>query len=370
MHIEASQTNANQMHKDSHTDSRRWEPYHILRRIPLIYKILIANSAIVALGAVAGTVITVWHVRQYPDDVHFELIALFAGVGIVISFLVNNWVLKRALAPLDQLQDAVDEVRQGHTDVQVVVGASSDERFARLAETFNQMLARLEEDARQMQQLSRQILQAQEEERHRLAHELHDEAAQALTLLLVRLRLLERAHTPDEAQQRVQELRALTAQALENVRRVALDLRPTILDDLGLAPALEWRVDEFNKDATTQATMEVRGIEGRLPRDIELIFYRIGQESLTNVARHADATQVHVRLIRENGTLALEVVDDGCGFDPQQVREQGQAQTEASRRLGLGLLGMRERMGIIRGELQIDSAPGQGTRITARAPVP
>jgi two-component system sensor histidine kinase UhpB len=315
----------------------------------------------VALGAALGTVITVWHVRQFPEDVHYELIILFAGVGIVVSFLVNTWVLHRALAPLDRLQDAVDEVRQGHTDVRVEPGATSDDRFDRLAETFNAMLGQLEEDARQMQQLSRQILQAEEEERRRLAHELHDEAAQALTLLLVRLRLLERAHTPDEAQQRVQELRELTAQALENVRRVAVDLRPTILDDLGLAPALEWRVDEFNQDKTAHATMEVRGLEARLPREVELIFYRIGQEALSNVARHAEAKQVQVRLCQEAGTLTLEVTDDGRGFDPAQVHIQVGGR--------LGLLGMRERMAMIRGELMIDSEPGRGTHIMARAPL-
>lgn len=339
--------------------------HRTLLRIPLIQKILIANSAVVAVGAVAGTVITVWHVRRYPHDLHYELIALFTGVGMVISFVVNSWVLRRALAPLDRLQDAVDAVRRGATDVRVAPGAISDERFDRLAETFNQMLDRLDDSAHQMQQLSRRILQAQEEERHRLAHELHDEAAQALTLLLVRLRLLERAHTPDEAQQRVQELRELTAQALENVRRVAIDLRPTILDDLGLAPALEWRVDEFNVGSATQATIAVRGLEQRLPRDVELIFYRIGQEALSNVARHAGATQVQVCLCQDAGTLTLEVADDGRGFDPHALP----ARMHADGRLGLGLLGMRERMGMIGGDLLIESEAGRGTRILARAPL-
>ena len=116
-------------------------------------------------------------------------------------------------------------------------GVLSDERFDRLAATFNQMLDTLEQDARQLHQLSQAILQAQEDERQRVARELHDEAAQALTSLLVRLRLLERADDPAAARQHIQELRALTARALEDVRRVALELRPTILDDLGLADA-------------------------------------------------------------------------------------------------------------------------------------
>lgn len=334
---------------------------HWLLRVPLFYKLLLANSAIVTVGAVVGTFITVWHVRTYPGAVHYELIALFTGSGLLGSFVVNNWILKRALAPLDRLQRAVDAVRQGITNVRVDPGPTSDDRFDRLAETFNQMVNQLEENAQRLQQLSRQILQAQEKERHRLARELHDEAAQALTSLLVHLRLLERAHTPEEAQQRVQELRVLTAQALEEVRRVALDLRPTILDDLGLGPALAWRVDEFNKVEGMHATITISGLEQRLPRDVELVFYRVGQESLSNVARHAQAHEVTVHLQQSNGQVTLEISDDGRGFAPTAVQgHDGQ---------GFGLLGMSERLGMITGELTIDSAPGRGTRVVARAPV-
>ena len=330
-------------------------------RVPLFYKLLLANSAIVTVGAVAGTMITVWHVQTYPNDVHYELISLFLGGGLVVSFVVNNWVLKRALAPLDRLQTAVDALRRGSTQVRVDPGSTSDDRFDRLAETFNQMVGRLEDHTQRMQQLPRQILQAQEEERHRLARELHDEAAQALTSLLVHLRLLERAHTPEEAQQRVQELRVLTAQALDEVRRVALDLRPTILDDLGLGPALAWRVDEFNKLDGMHASITVSGLEQRLPREVELVFYRVGQEALSNVARHAQAHAVVVNLQRSNGQVTLAISDDGQGFDPATARgDNGQ---------GFGLLGMAERMGMIDGHLTIDAAPGRGTRVVARAPV-
>ncbi len=331
-----------------------------LLSIPLAYKILIANSAIVAVGAIAGTIITVWHVRQFPDDVHFELILLFGTVGIIISFLVNNWIVQRALEPLDRLQDAVDKVRRGDQRVRVVLGDNSDERFDRLADTFNQMLDQLDENAVVLQKLSHRLLQAQEEERQRLARELHDEAAQALTSLLVHLRLLERAHTPEEAQARVQELRELTAQALEEVRRVALDLRPTILDDLGLAPALEWRVDEFNKADDVQATIKIRGLERRLPAETELALYRVSQESLSNVAKHAQAQHVNVALVAQNGDIMLEIQDDGCGFDP--------ACPYADDVHGLGLIGMQERMAMIGGNLTIQSAAGAGTSIRAIAP--
>jgi two-component system sensor histidine kinase UhpB len=334
---------------------------HKLLRIPIFYKILLANAAIIALGAAAGTVITVWHVRQFPEDIHYGLIVLFTGAGVLISFVVNNWVLKQALSPLDRLQGAVDHVRSGASQVRIDPGPTSDERFDRLAETFNDMLERLEANAEQLQELSHKILQAQEAERQRLARELHDEAAQALTSLLVHLRLLERAHTPEDAQKRVAELRQLTAQALDDVRRVALDLRPNILDDLGLAAALEWRVDEFNQIDGLQAAIAVEGMDHRLPREVELVLYRVGQESLSNVARHAQASRVEVSLRRENGSVMLKVCDDGRGFDPAIV--------DARSACGLGLLGMRERVGMIGGELTVHSAPGRGTQIRTWAPV-
>lgn len=332
-----------------------------LLRVPLFQKILIANSAIVVLGAVAGTIITIWHVQTYPQNIHYGLILFFLLAGIIISFGVNNWVLKQALAPLDRLQSAVDQVREGQTSVHVDPGPTSDERFDRLADTFNQMLCQLEEHARHLHQLPRQILRAQEAERHRLARDLHDEAAQALTSLLVHLRLLERAHTPTEAQARVQELRLLTSQALEEVRRVALDLRPTILDDLGLGPALAWRVDELNKVEGMTATIKIDGLDARLPRDVELVLYRVGQEALTNITRHAAAQQVAVQLIRDHEQVVLSITDNGQGFDPMQPT--------CAEGHGLGLLGMRERLGMIGGALAIQSTVGKGSEIIAKAPV-
>ncbi len=333
-----------------------------LLHIPIFYKILIANSAIVVFGAIAGTIITVWYVAGFFSILESGLIVLFAVAGTIISFLVNNWVLKRALEPLDRLQNAVDEVRGGDTTVRVNLGANSDDRFDRLADTFNQMLNELDTNSQRMQKLSRMILNAQEEERHRLARDLHDEAAQALTSLLVHLRLLERAGTAEEAQQRVHELRELTAFALEDVRRVAVDLRPTILDDLGLAPALEWRVDEFNKTDDIQATFSAKGLDKRLPRDMELVLYRIGQEALNNIGRHAAASTVQVTLIQSESDISLAVADDGLGFDPMAVQVDAQH--------GLGLEGMRERIGMIGGDFVIDSALGQGTLIRATAPLP
>jgi two-component system sensor histidine kinase UhpB len=335
-----------------------------LLRIPFLYKILIVNSLIVALGAVVGTTVTVWYVNRFPEHLYYELIIFFAGAGLLISFLVNSWVLKRTLIPLDRLQEGVDAVRQGRQDVQVHCDGPSDERFDRLIETFNQMIVQQAEDAQRLHQLSHRILQAQEDERQRVARDLHDEAAQALTSLLVHLRLLERAYTPEQAQERVAELRQLTAQALEEVRRVALDLRPKILDDLGLVAALGWRVDEMNADGEIRAILRVEGIHGRLPRTLELVLYRVAQEALNNVARHSRATQLLVHLSQQGETLRLEVADNGQGFDPQGLAEG------RSMGRGLGLMGMSERLSMVHGSIDWISAPGQGTQMVAEVPLP
>lgn len=332
-----------------------------LLRVPLAFKILLANSAIVALGALAGTIVTVWHVETFPNDFHYELIALFATLGLAISFAVNYFVLKLALTPLDRLQQAVDQVRQGKLDVQATTGALSDDRFDRLTETFNQMVAVQEQATQQLHHLSQEILQAQEDERQRVARELHDQTAQSLTSLLVRLRLLERAQDPSDAQKHVQELRDLTAQSLDEVRRVALELRPKILDDLGLAEALAWRVDELNAGETTHVALNVTGIEKRMPRNLELVFYRVAQEALTNIARHSRAKNAYVTLRREDHGIALQVIDDGVGFDVNAI--------EARQSHGLGLFGMRERMALVGGSLSVESKGGQGTRLVAVAPL-
>lgn len=333
-----------------------------LLRVPLFYKILLGNLLIVTLGAATGTVITVWHVRRYPEDLHLWLIGVFVAVGLIVSFWVNNMILRVALKPLDRLQEGVDAVGQGRLDVHVYNDGPSDERFDRLIDTFNHMVAQQQADARRLQMLSHRILQAQEDERQRVARELHDEAAQALTSLLVHLRLLERSQTPEQAQQRVHELRELTAQALEEVRRVALDLRPKILDDLGLIAALGWRVDELNADGHAKATLRVEGVTERLPRTVELVFYRVAQEAMNNAARHAEANTVTLTLARRADLLSLEIVDDGKGFDPAaKLGDKYDAVTHSTG--GLGLAGIRERMSMIGGTGEIESSPGQGTRV-------
>lgn len=330
-----------------------------LLRIELFYKILIANSAIVTVGAVAGTILTVWRAQTYPHDFHYALILIFGAAGLAMSFAANYAALRLALRPLDALQATVDRVRAGDLGARAPAGRLDDARFARLAETFNQMLDGQAAAAAELRRLSGGILEAQEEERQRVARELHDQSAQSLTMMLVQVRMLEKAGAIEQARAHAVELRKLTAQALDEIRRIALELRPKILEDLGLAEALAWRVDELNKAGGVKATLTTSGLERRLPRDVELALYRVGQEALTNVAWHARAATARVAVDRSARAVTLSVADDGQGFDVSAAAE----------RRGLGISGMRERLALVGGALQIDAAPGRGARVRATVPL-
>ncbi len=213
----------------------------------------------------------------------------------------------------------------------------------------------------QIQEMSSRILTAHEEERKRIARELHDDTAQAITSILVRLRLLEHSSEDPEVLENVKELRELTSGALDSVRRMAMDLRPASLDDLGLLPALQSYAEQFSNGTQIAVSMEVEGLGRRLPRDVELVLYRVFQEALTNISKHASATTALVQIKRKGGEVTLVIEDDGDGFDPGQL-----SPTQGS---GLGLFGMRERLTLVGGVVEVESEKGKGTRIVARVPL-
>jgi two-component system sensor histidine kinase UhpB len=331
--------------------------------LPLFLKVLVANVIVVLIGVGLGTWFTLTFVAA-PDGVHWPAVAVMLVVGFAGSVLINAAVLRLALQPLHALEKTVDHVATGDLSARAQPVLFRDPDVERLGETLNSMLDVLQEHRQLLQKMSEQVLAAQEDERKRIARELHDETAQALTTLLIRLKILEKARTSEDMHGQIDELRELTAQTLEAVRMLAVELRPATLDDLGLLAALEAYTDSYRSRLPIHVTFSAVGFEdrdNRLPPQIELVLYRVVQEALTNVAKHANAEDVRVELSRRPNQVVASITDDGEGFDVEE--------TMRSRERGLGLFGMQERLALARGQLVIDSAPARGTRITARVPL-
>jgi len=203
----------------------------------------------------------------------------------------------------------------------------------------------------------RRVVDGQELERRRLARELHDETGQALTSILLGLKSVEEAKDATALEEAASRLRELVVATLHDVRRLAVELRPKALDDFGLVPALERLVETFSERTGIEVHLESQLPKERLSPEVETTLYRLIQESLTNVVKHAGATTVSILLVPRGGSVTAIVEDDGRGFDPATVREDG-----------LGLVGMRERAALVGGRMVVESSPGAGTTIAVEVP--
>ncbi len=303
-------------------------------------------------------------------------------VGVLAAMLLT-WLITR---PILDLVSVTRAVAQGDLSVKATVWA--DDEFGQLTRAFNAMmddllaargelesfnarlLRRNEELARlnavvlekeaARSQLLEKIIAAQEEERRRIARELHDDTSQSLTSLKLGLRVLERPQPREALLEQLATMRETVGQTLEALHDLALDLRPSVLDDLGLVAALERYSRECQRRYHLPVTVQALGFEGRrLPMAVETALYRIAQEALTNVARHAGAGRAEMVLDYRGAEVRMVVEDDGAGFDPRLAGD--------GRRLGL--YGMRERAELVGGEVSVDSAPGRGTTVIVRVPV-
>src|SRR5205085_1098182 len=201
-------------------------------------------------------------------------------------------------------------------------------------------------------------IDAQELERQRLARELHDETGQALTSILLGLKAIRAAPNAGEAEQAEATVRELVVHALQDVRSLAVELRPSALDDFGLAAALERLADTFAARTGITAAVEAAIGDARLPAEVETVLYRLVQEALTNVVKHAAAENVSIVLTRRDGGVGAVVEDDGRGFASDDVREGA-----------LGILGMRERLALLGGTLTVESSAAGGTALVAYVPL-
>jgi signal transduction histidine kinase len=222
---------------------------------------------------------------------------------------------------------------------------------------------KLQEREEWREELLRKVISAQEDERKRLARELHDETSQTLSALAMKIETALAAWPAEASRDRLVEARGLTVRTLEELHRLIFDLRPSVLDDLGLLSAIRWYAERHLEPRGISVRCEFSGFAGRLMPELETALFRVAQEAITNIAKHSEAETVLIQCLERDNRISIEIEDDGKGFSP------GSLPPPAARERGLGLLGMRERVELFGGTLELDSAPGSGTRIAVTVPV-
>ncbi len=332
-----------------------------LLAVPLLYKLLIANVAIVVLGAVVGTAFTAELVRFDPTASTVKLIGVFGLVGVGVSALANVVVLKLALSPLKRLERTAERVERGDRDAYVARSPLADAELQHLTETFNNTLARLASYRRRLRDAGAAAVRAAEGERKRIARELHDETAPALVALLVRLRVARAAGDPTMRETQLEEVRNGLVNTIEGLRRIARALRPAALDEMGVVKAIEEHARSLSETTGLRVEVTADRVEGLLTPDAELALYRTVQEALSNAVRHAAANVVRVRIERRDNVIVAVISDDGTGF---AVAEELQAPGDA-----FGLFGMQERAEYLGGRVAISSNPGGGTVVQIQIPI-
>lgn len=275
--------------------------------------------------------------------------ALILVAGLVAVALISNLLTR----PLREVAAGARQIAAG--DLAHRVPAGRNDEIGQLAAAFNDMAAKIAERDASLRQLSKRLLSIQEQERVRIAREVHDELGQALTAMKIDLQQLGSRHR--ELQEPLGRIAGTIDEIVDLVRRIAADLRPAILDDLGVTAALEQQLRRLRESTGITTTLTVSE-EPEIDMLTGVTLYRIAQEALANVVRHANATAVEVSLAMTGGAAVLTIRDDGRGMARESIDPKS-----------LGLLGIRERAELLGGSLTIDSRPGEGTIVTAMLPL-
>ncbi len=285
-----------------------------------------------------------------------QLITVAGTTFLAAGVLVYLFTTYTAIRPIESLLESVREVTRGNLSQRVSVN-SSDE-LSVLADEFNSMTDQLSKTRQSRDNLIKKLISSQEEERKRIARELHDNTGQSLSTLMLSLHLLEKSGSEDEFKQKAEEFRNLLRQTINQVRFVSWQLSPTPLDKLGLVDAVHSFVKKYEETAGWGVNLHTRGLDNvNLPPEVEINIYRVIQEALTNISRHAQAESVDISISKDRNTLELTIEDDGIGFDPAGFNQ------ENGPKITLGLNTMKERVGLLGGSLDITSEAGKGTRI-------
>lgn len=321
-----------------------------MRPRSLLTQVLLVNLLLIAAAVVAAAIASTPS-SELRDTGSAGLVL---GFAVAATVAINVFLLSRRVAPLERLADEMEatDLSRPRENPEKIGGP---EEVQRLEQAFRRMLERLETERRRGASAA---LEAQEQERARVARDLHDEVNQALTALVLRIEAL-RTSAPPELSEELNETRKVASRAMEELLTLARQLRPTALDDLGLKAALAGLVEEIARQSEVTAVFESEESAGsfaELPDEVQLVTYRIAQEALSNAVRHSGAEHIRVRLMLTEDGLELRVSDDGAGLDPKRIEGEG----------GLGLAGMRERAILVGGLLDLDSRPNMGTRVRLR----
>ncbi len=345
-------------------------------RLPLFWRLLGVNLIVVLGGAVIGT----WLTQRLVLSGSFTPVthALLVLAALCLSAGLTMLLLRETFRPIHSLRQATRRFNAGDHSARATLTALTDPDVAALVVDVNALWDRLEADAAtirektdQAERLAAQVIMAQEEERRRVARELHDEAGQALTAVIIGLERglasmpeVYAADLPVQPRKLISDLRDLAAQTLDEVRKLALELRPSVLDDLGLVAALRQYVRSTGERSGLIAQLTVTGWDeafsnDRLAPQVETALFRIAQEALTNAIRHARATSVQVRLRRTSDTVNLEVRDDGIGLGAAAPSDGEH----------LGMFGMRERARLLGGSFIATPVSPRGTLVQVSVPL-
>jgi two-component system, NarL family, sensor histidine kinase UhpB len=334
--------------------------FQMKTKLNLLAKLITANCLIILLMTVAEVWLT-RYLRSVPD----AILMVFGGLsGASITALACYLILRNYLQHLLEFRKAIESVHEG-TPPSVLAQAVSDPTIDGVILSVRDALSRLEDESLWH---TTQLLNSIEAERQRIGRELHDQTSQTLATALINLKLADSclSSNASDARKKLARAKQLIEHSMEQIKICVYDLRPVMLDDLGLVPTLRWHIKTHLTGTGLTIAADFEDAVERAPLNIETTLYRIAQEALANVIRHAQATRVSIRLETKPEYTVLSITDNGKGFNLDQVIHNGKKNWGS----GLGLFTIRERIKLAKGTFNIESEEGKGTQISIVIPIP
>jgi two-component system sensor histidine kinase UhpB len=333
-----------------------------LKRTPIFYRIAIGSAVIIVTSAVIGTFLT--HILTGIAATLWHFV-IFASIGVFISLILNFTIIRLSLRPLRELRQIVNQIQEGSAEVDQLALEDTDPDIHHLTLAMNSLICQLKTSNQQFRELSARAISIQEDERKRIARSLHDDTGQSLSTMMISLDRLEKQIPPDNAEllSRLKAIRQMAADSLECLRGIIYDLRPAILDDLGLLPAIRWYARTNLEQVGINVEFDYPADIPFLPQPLTTTLFRVAQEGVNNIIRHSQAKNASISLGMQDNEVYLRLHDDGHGFNPAQL---GSGSVNMQH---WGLVGIQERIELVGGKMCVLSNPEQGTTLQVYIPL-